>query len=120
MSEASRSEPGNPGPAPSERRAAVRHACRLDTSCRSVAGIHDVRWPARLRDVSTTGLCLLVSRRFEPGTLLEIDVQNAAGDAPSTLVARVVRVNRQAGGDWAVGCAFATPLSEAELAALVS
>ncbi len=118
MGDSSDSVPPDSRPAPAERRAAVRHACQLDTSCRSVTGGRDVPWPARVRDISLTGLCLVVSRRFEPGTLLSVDVQAAAGDFPSTLLAHVVRVSGLTGGDWALGCVFATPLSEDELQAL--
>jgi hypothetical protein len=115
MADTNGSAQPDPRPAPGDRRAAVRYACELETSCRSVAGSREVPWPARVRDISLTGICILVSRRFEPGTLLAVDLQNAAAELPSTLIGRVVRVNRQADGDWALGCVFATPLSEEEL-----
>jgi hypothetical protein len=116
MADASPSAQPEFHPGAIERRAAVRYACVLETACRSLAGSADVRWPARVRDISATGICLLVSRRFEPGSLLAIDLSSDFASAP---LARVVRVNWQADGDWALGCAFVTRLSDEELRTLL-
>src|SRR5205814_2331971 len=76
------------------------------------------KWMARVRDISTGGLCLVLSRRFERGAGLAIEVPGADGESPSTLLARVMHVRAEAGGGWALGCAFVSPLSDEELEAL--
>src|SRR5439155_24504294 len=54
-----------------ERRACVRYLCHLDGSCQPVAQpATGESWLGKLRDISSTGVKILVNRRFEVGTLL--------------------------------------------------
>src|SRR5262245_52410780 len=59
----------------SERRTHLRHACRLNSLCRP-AGRHQTGhpWKGYIEDVSIEGLKLNLNRRFEPGTLLAVEV----------------------------------------------
>jgi len=103
-----------------ERRAAERFACTLVTRCKPVNRADENTWRARFRDISLSGISLVVKRRFEAGTLLHVDISGAVGDAPSDLWARVVHVRAERGGVWLLGCALARHLGEDELRALLA
>jgi hypothetical protein len=92
-------------------------SCAVDTA---VCGGTEELWPVVVKDVSATGVGVLLARRFEPGT--ELCIELAAGpDAPRRSVpVRVVRVVADSLGHWAHGCAFHTPLTERDLAGLVA
>lgn len=98
-----------------ERRAAVRYSCNRETTCRSITASTDISWPAEVLDISRGGLGLLLDRRFEQGTLLDVDVQTANPHSARTLLVRVVNVRKQGVGQWILGCAFADELSDGEL-----
>jgi hypothetical protein len=109
------------GRLPSERRAAVRHLCNLDTLFQPGEGRLDlVWWFARVRNISTEGIALLLGRRFEVGATLAIALQGQVQDVSRTIEARVVHASEVENGNWVVGCRFATPLTEAELKALLT
>ena len=76
-------------------------------------------WPGRIKDISAGGLGLLVKHRFEPGTLLRVDVSRSIPDAPPTLWVCVVRLVPQAGGEWLLGCTQVRPLEHEELNAFL-
>ena len=103
----------------SDRRAWVRFPCDLGSSCYSSTGDDRTRWDARLQDVSRGGARLVVDRRFEPGTILNIQVEHEGEDLPPVVLARVMHVSAESGGQWALGCKFARELSEKDLDLLV-
>jgi hypothetical protein len=76
-------------------------------------------WPVTIRDIGASGCQLLLSRRFEPGTLLVVDVQDGQGQPARMLLARVARVASLARGRWILGCAFSVPLTADDLASLL-
>jgi hypothetical protein len=103
-----------------DRRDGRRSACRLEGQCRPVQNPQlAAAWPATLLDISCGGFQLLLSRRFEPGTLLVVDVHDPAGQATRMLVARVVRVSMLTRGRWIHGCAFSVPLTPEDLDSLL-
>jgi hypothetical protein len=75
--------------------------------------------PAKVLNVSATGVGLVAEREVENGTLLSVELHNAAGTIERTMLACVVHVNRHPDGGWALGCNFIRSLSEEELQALV-
>jgi CheY-like chemotaxis protein len=102
-----------------ERRAAVRHLGGQELSCTAAeASRARDRWWGRLCDVSVTGVRLLLNRRFEPGTLLVLDLPSSVREEGRGLLARVVRVTPAANGRWELGCAFTRRLDTDELEAL--
>ncbi len=104
---------------PMERRATLRFPSSVTGMCRSIAGEKRFRWSAKVQNISVAGLCLLVSRRFEPGAVLLVDLPpDKVGDGPSRLLVRVVRVEARPPRKWIIGCVFGPSLSEAELRAL--
>lgn len=107
----------------SERRAYIRHTVGAGTRCvidTSVCGGSHEMWPLVVRDVSTTGIGVLLARRFEPGTDLCIEFWSGRDGQSRSLAVRVVRVTSEPLGHWAHGCIFHMALSEAELAELTA
>ena len=103
-----------------DRRDGGRTACRLEGQCRPVENPQlAAAWPATVLDISSGGFQLLLSRRFEPGTLLVVDVRDPTGQATRMLVARVVRVASLTRGRWIHGCAFSAPLTAEDLDSLL-
>ncbi len=90
----------------------------LEASCHPIASARDDPWPAQVRDLSSGGIGLLIKRRFEPGTLLAVELQSLSQDFSRTLVARVIHAKSQGGGDWVIGCILASKLDDDELEAL--
>ena len=50
------------------------------------AGV-EINWPVQVTDVSRNGIGMRVERRFEPGSLLEIDLQSVVPHLDRTLLA---------------------------------
>ena len=87
----------------------------LEAFCRSVAAVKDDPWPARVRDLSTGSIGLLLTRRFEPGTLLVIELEKKAKSLSHTLVGRVVHATAHNSGSWMVGCTLANRIADEDL-----
>lgn len=105
---------------PAERRAWVRYPCQLETSCQPVVAADATTWAGKLLDLSEGGVGVVLSRRFEAGTLLAIEIpEKDGGGGTRSLVARVVRVTRYPAGDWLLGCSFVRPLSDEDVKALL-
>ncbi len=104
-----------------ECRVTERFPCDVAASCQPPSAWRSGgrEWPARIRDLSTGGLCLVLGRRFEPGAGLAVEAPAVDDGSPSTLLVRVVNVRAVGPGSWALGCAFVSPLSEEELQGLV-
>ena len=106
------------------RRAAVRYSLRVGSCVTVDPDLHgrsesQERWPLVVRDVSTGGIGVLLARRFEPGTDLQIDLPLNSGSASKMISARVVRVQSERAGHWIHGCAFASPLNGEQVRALL-
>lgn len=92
-----------------ERRVAVRHSCAMKSLCQTnAARPEDFWWWGKIRDISTTGIGVLIRRRFEPGTQLVIEPLTKQ-ESFQPLQVRVIRATKQARGGWLLGCAFAGP-----------
>jgi hypothetical protein len=63
------------------------------------------RWPARVRDVSRTGVGLVYDGRLVPGMFLVLFVEGA-GAKSRTLRAKVVRASPLSDDSWLIGCRF--------------
>jgi len=110
-----------PSPTPEvrgeERRAGVRYLCQLDGTCQPVG--HPTTgesWVGKLRDISATGVKILINRRFEVGTLLVVELPRPGWEMTQMLLCRVVRVAKEpVGQDWEVGCTLDRELSDDEV-----
>jgi CheY-like chemotaxis protein len=115
-----------------ERRARIRYLCQLEGTCQPAGQpMTGQTWIGRLRDISATGIKLLVNRRFEVGTLLALDVPRPGWDCSRLLLCHVVRVSEpknrpgdSANGEageraWEVGCSLTHELSDDEVQAFL-
>jgi hypothetical protein len=91
----------------------------IEAFCRSVAAVKDDPWPARVRDLSSGSIGLVLTRRFEPGTLLVIELEKKTASLSHTLVGRVVHATAQNNGGWMIGCTLANKIAEDDLQALL-
>jgi serine/threonine protein kinase len=108
-----------------DRRTAVRYDCALPTSCVISLSLHDeetewqTQWPAQVVNLSVTGIGLVVSRRFEPGTVFSIDLTSGNGEVKRTRQVRVRRVTPAADKGWYLGGVLTEKLGRDELRLLV-
>jgi hypothetical protein len=79
----------------------------------------ETSWSGRVQNVSRGGLKFLINRRFEPGTLLHIEIESIKKDFPVTVLARVVHVRKHENTLWGLGCSFSKELMDDDLMALV-
>src|SRR5262245_35057026 len=99
-----------------------RIACNVTSSCQpaSELGRKESRWPAKISDISLSGACLKLRRRFEPGTGLVVELPGGEGQDNYSVLAKVVNVENQNDGTWALGCRFVSELSEDEMDRLLT
>jgi serine/threonine protein kinase len=102
-----------------ERRATVRFPSQRGSSCQPLRGEKDHRWKATVRDFSADGVGLVLDRRFEPRTVLALELAATDKDPARRLMVRVVRATPQPFRRWLLGCTFAARLSEEEVQALL-
>jgi hypothetical protein len=69
-----------------------------------------------VRNVSTTGIGLLLTHALEPGTLVDVELRSRF---IVNRVAQVLCSSKQEGG-WFIGCALHNPLSASEREALLT
>jgi len=86
----------------------------IDSDVHRGGGAQDL-WPLVMSDVSTTGIGVLLARRFEPGTALSIELALGKDNKPRRLPVHVVRVQQERAGHWVHGCSFDVPLTEEQL-----
>jgi hypothetical protein len=98
---------------------AKRKLVGLEAFCRSVAAVKDDPWPARVREIKTGSISLLLTRRFEPGTLLVIELEKKEQSLSHTLVGRVHKAALSPNGSWELGCTLANKIAEDDLQALL-
>ena len=108
-------------PPATECRIYERHPCDLSASCQPLSGggSHTGSWPATILDISLGGIRLVLSRRFEKGTLLTVEVWENDRRETYTGIARVMHVSAQGNCFWALGCKFFSALTKEELHGLV-
>jgi hypothetical protein len=105
-------------PAQDERRSQTRHPVDLRISCKSVDLTTRAPWSGECRDLSQFGVRLVMSRRFEPRTLLLIELQDDEHCLVRSLMARVVWTEKDPCQRWHIGCTLLHELHEEDLASL--
>jgi serine/threonine protein kinase len=98
-----------------ERRARERFPVDLEALCRAVVNAAGKRWPGWILDVSTTGLCLHVQRRFEIGSLLEVSFSLHSDDSTINQIAKVRWAKTTSHNTWLLGCELVSAMSLEEL-----
>jgi serine/threonine protein kinase len=103
-----------------DRRKRKRYRSQRGTSCLPLQRCLDERWAGQVVDVSDTGLCLQLGRRFEPGTMLTVLVDGDPKARKRSLVVRVVWVkNGPKANTWLMGCELDQPLCDFEVQELL-
>jgi serine/threonine protein kinase len=97
-----------------DRRVKHRFPSQRATSCWALQQLPAKKWAGQLVNLSETGLCLELKRRFEPGTLLR-SVLEGGQTSRRSLLARVVWVKLARPKIWHMGCQFDKPLCEFEV-----
>jgi hypothetical protein len=99
-----------------ERRVAVRYPCRQPIAgCEVEAEELEERWPAQIRDVSATGMGLVLPHRFPPGTMLVVEIETPRHELLGTATLYVVHATGLPDGHWLLGCTLKEPLSDKQL-----
>jgi PilZ domain len=95
--------------------------CELPGFCKpaSELGSEEPRWSATARDISQGGIRLQISRRYEPGATLAIELPAKVGQENCVFFAKVIHVRPEQAGLWMHGCQFISPLSQDELKRLL-
>jgi hypothetical protein len=95
-----------------ERRVRVRYPANLETTLEPVKGVESVRLSGRVRNISATGVNLVVPRCFEPGSMLSVELPSADGQPSNSILACVVHASRLGEGEWALGCTFSRDVGD--------
>lgn len=106
-----------------ERHALVRYSSSEEVYCQPVAAStaqeSETRWLGRFREVSADKLTLVLRRRFEPGTLLTIELSKKAKRGVRSFPVQVVQAIPEGNGRWIIDCEFNPPLSKEDLQTLI-
>jgi hypothetical protein len=103
---------------PAERRQAIRYAYPLRVTCKSITPGTIRSWPAQARDISLTGIGLVLHQQVEPGTLIEVHIQSLGGKLTVTRLLLVIYAKSAADSDWHLGGTFYRELAFEEIKAL--
>ena len=106
-------------PLPSDQRQWKRFPAEVIALYQFVANGDPRQFPAKVLDISASGVGLLVDQPVENATLLSVELHNAAGTVGRTMLACVVHVTLHSEHEWALGCNFIRSLSEEDLKALL-
>jgi hypothetical protein len=72
-----------------------------------------------VQDISCGGISLVLGRKIEPESLLNIELQGEVLSLPRVLLACVTHATARDDGSWLIGCEFVLGLTEGELQQLV-
>jgi hypothetical protein len=104
----------------SERRVRVRYTQALKTFCQRGTGeLDQIWWMGKVRDISCTGIGLVIQHRFDPETVLVVELENSNQTQSQSFQVRVIRTTPQPDGRWFLGCVFTKELTDAELKAVL-
>jgi hypothetical protein len=101
-----------------DQRQWVRFSCPIKASWAPLRSSPGDSFPARVLDISPSGVGLVVGEEVEVGTVLSLTLHGSAGGL--TILASVVRAAAQGEAEWALGCSFIRELADAELGALLA
>jgi hypothetical protein len=74
---------------------------------------------ALVRDLTASGMGLVLSGPLEPKDMVAIEFQSWSGKLSIIKTAQVRHVTQMPEGSWLVGCLFSTPLSAEEVTNLI-
>jgi hypothetical protein len=89
-----------------DRRRSVRYRPNADCACQALLLLGEDRWPARVRNVSTEGICLVLDSPFPPGTRCVVELVNQLGLFTRRLSLEIVHVSRTDDNRFMLGGPF--------------
>jgi hypothetical protein len=98
-----------------ERRVWLRFAANLNVRCEPVGEQAESGVYAVIGNLSRGGIQIIASRRFEPGSILSVELPASNGQPALAALACVVRAQPHGESDWAMGCRFASELNDEQL-----
>ena len=96
----------------------TRFPCDVTATVQRLADADPKRYQARVRDISASGVALVLDDDIPTGTLLNAELHGAS-DRTFTILACVVHVTTAPEGGHVLGCNFIRELSEADLQTLM-
>lgn len=104
-----------------DRRAWVRYHHDPEASCITGDTHPDMGLcTARVRDISHSGISLVLNRHLKVGAFLAVELVNTRQTCLPPLLARVVHATAQISGDWLIGCEFSSVLTDDELQQMIT
>jgi len=100
-----------------ERRVWLRFTTNLNIRCEQIAGETEAGVYAVICDISRGGVQMIAPRRFEPGTILSVELPSTQEQTPLAVLACVIRAHPHGDSEWTMGCRFSSELSEEQLQA---
>jgi PilZ domain len=98
-----------------ERRQHLRRPRPCGIAYLTIEGDDAGQWrDAHVVDVSPGGVGVLCDRRFEAGALLKLRFGEAGAETSLLSLVRVAHVQLRPGGEWHLGCQFATAMGDEE------
>ncbi|MBI3412406.1 MAG: PilZ domain-containing protein [Planctomycetes bacterium] len=98
-----------------DRRLWVRFATDVATNVQLASNGQEMRFPARVKDISRGGVSLLVGKTFPAGELISLEFPHTGNHETHTVLACVIRVTAEGPGQWAIGCVFSQELTQEDL-----
>ena len=102
------------------RRTSLRSLGGLDATCSHLTSRTKICYPAKVNDLSETGIQMVVDNRVPAGGRILVKLFNERNYAAFSVVAWVKRTLPHGPNHVLIGCEFGKRLSPRELAALVS
>lgn len=102
------------------RREAIRYNINLETSCLLIAALEGDTTPVRVRNISSGGISLVLTRGVEPDTVLSIQLLNRPRMYFCKVDVKITYVVEHPSGDWILGGSFNRKLTDEELRALLA
>ncbi len=116
-------EPNRAAKPRGDRRCATRYPCGLGTSRHIIAKVraaeNEPKITAQVRNVSATGLSILVDRALTPEQVLRVELYRPSRFWSGEIPMRVVYSQSYPDGEYIVGGAFTRELNGDELQALL-
>lgn len=98
-----------------ERRVWLRYAAKKHVRCGEANDVTDAGVRGEIRDLSRGGIQIVAARRFDPGTLIGIELPLFPGQDTLTVLACVVRTQPHGDSEWSMGCRFSCELNDEQL-----
>jgi hypothetical protein len=103
-----------------ERRISTRYPCSLSTSCRLIASVHGGPKHVRVRNISATGISLVVPLPYPSNSIITIQLHSMPRDLARSLDVRVVYCVEHPSGETILGGSFVNNLSDPDLRAFLA